>query len=49
MNTRNRRRVVRGCSWGNRPGLARASCRIDFSPDYRDDDFGFRLVLRRLK
>ncbi len=37
-------RVVRGGSWDNDRDFARADDRYDFHPNYRDDDFGFRVV-----
>ena len=49
MNTRNRRRVVRGGSWSSDRGGARASFRFSLSPGLRYHDFGFRVILRRLK
>lgn len=40
-------RVVRGGSWGGSLGYARASSRLnDHYPNYRDLDYGFRLVVR---
>src|SRR5262249_12784336 len=38
------RRVLRGGSWGNGPGVLRASIRFKNIADYRDDSVGFRLV-----
>ena len=38
------RRVVRGGSWFNDRGDARAACRGGLDPYYRDNDVGFRLV-----
>ena len=49
MNTRNRRRVVRGGSWFFDLGLARASFRDFSSPDLRSSLVGFRVILRRSK
>ncbi len=39
------RRVLRGGSWYSNRGFARAASRYYFSPNYRSDDFGFRVVL----
>ena len=39
-------RVVRGGSWVNTAGNARCAFRYWFLPDDRDDDLGFRVVLR---
>ena len=36
-------RVLRGGSWGNYPAYLRCSNRSDNSPDYRRNDYGFRL------
>ena len=38
------RRVVRGGSWGNRPGDARAAFRLWVEPGLRDNNLGFRLA-----
>jgi formylglycine-generating enzyme required for sulfatase activity len=40
------RRVVRGGSWFDSVNDARCACRIGGDPDARDDDLGFRVVLR---
>ena len=37
-------RVLRGGSWGSKPGPLRASNRVGRRADTRDDDLGFRLV-----
>jgi formylglycine-generating enzyme required for sulfatase activity len=39
-------RVVRGGSWGDDSGLARAACRYGSFPDDRYDGFGFRICVR---
>ena len=39
-------RLLRGGSWGNNAGRCRSAFRNDFNPDYRFDDFGFRVVCR---
>jgi formylglycine-generating enzyme required for sulfatase activity len=38
------RRVLRGGSWFNKPGLLRVSGRVRFDADYRDIGIGFRLA-----
>jgi formylglycine-generating enzyme required for sulfatase activity len=38
------RRVLRGGSWVDGPGLLRAASRFRYRPDYRDFDAGFRLA-----
>ena len=39
-------RVLRGASWDvGSPGRLLSSYRVDYSPEYRDDDDGFRCVL----
>jgi serine/threonine-protein kinase len=40
-------RIVRGGSWGLAHVNARASSRLNYDPDLRSSDFGFRLVVRR--
>jgi formylglycine-generating enzyme required for sulfatase activity len=40
-------RVLRGGSWGDNANGARAASRLDFTPDFRSDYFGFRLVVVR--
>lgn len=37
-------RVLRGGSWDHAQGVARAACRLRFSPDYRSNYVGFRVV-----
>lgn len=37
-------RTVRGGSWRNSSGLARISVRSGYSPDFADDDIGFRIA-----
>ena len=37
------KRLLRGGSWDNHPALCRSAYRDDGPPDYRDDDFGFRV------
>ena len=37
-------RVLRGGSWGHFPRYCRSACRLDFNPDNRYNDFGFRVV-----
>ena len=37
------RRLLRGGSWYNNPRYCRSACRINGSPDNRDDDIGFRV------
>ncbi|WP_442770255.1 formylglycine-generating enzyme family protein [Zoogloea ramigera] len=39
-------RVFRGGSWFSAPDFLRAACRIPWSRDWRDDDEGFRFLLR---
>jgi uncharacterized repeat protein (TIGR02543 family) len=39
------RRVIRGGGWAYGAGSCRVSQRRNFTPDYRDDGIGFRLVL----
>ena len=39
-------RVVRGGSWGSRPGGARCAARGAFNPGDRGSNLGFRVVLR---
>ncbi len=39
-------RVVRGGSWSSHRDLARCAFRLGLQPDYRNDDLGFRVVLR---
>lgn len=39
------RRVLRGGSWSDYPGLVRFAYRFPASPEYRKFDLGFRLVL----
>jgi formylglycine-generating enzyme required for sulfatase activity len=41
-------RIVRGGSWDNVASDARCAFRYRYSPDVRDDDLGFRCVLRSL-
>ena len=38
------RRVIRGGSWDNIPGGLRSAYRYRYSPRYRNNDIGFRLV-----
>jgi len=38
--------VLRGGSWSLNQDLARAAVRGSLDPGYRNDDFGFRVVLR---
>ncbi len=38
-------RVIRGGSWYYSPLIVRAANRAGFTPDYRDSDLGFRLLL----
>jgi formylglycine-generating enzyme required for sulfatase activity len=38
-------RVLRGGSWGSEPGDVRCAFRSYFTPVFRYDIFGFRLVL----
>ena len=38
-------RVVRGGSWSGYSSYARAACRFDYSPVYRLNERGFRVVL----
>jgi formylglycine-generating enzyme required for sulfatase activity len=38
-------RVDRGGSWGNGPSIVRSANRAGFTPDSRDGNLGFRLVL----
>ena len=40
-------RVVRGGSWFGDQKDARAAARFIGTPDYRDFDFGYRVVVRR--
>lgn len=43
-------RVLRGCSWGtNRPEYVRSAARSWFTPGYRSDTFGFRLVAPQVR
>ena len=49
MGTNNKPRVVRGGSWYNNQVNARASYRINLSPDFRYNLIGFRVILRRSK
>jgi formylglycine-generating enzyme required for sulfatase activity len=37
-------RVLRGGSWGNDPGVARAGFRVGYRPGNRYDFIGFRVV-----
>jgi formylglycine-generating enzyme required for sulfatase activity len=39
------RRVLRGGSFDNNPGLVRCACRLHDDPDARDFDVGFRVVV----
>ncbi|MCP4468089.1 MAG: SUMF1/EgtB/PvdO family nonheme iron enzyme [Halieaceae bacterium] len=36
--------VLRGGSWNHDPGYARASSRLRYDPDFRNDNIGFRVV-----
>jgi formylglycine-generating enzyme required for sulfatase activity len=38
-------RMVRGGAFGSSSGFARCAYRVWYSPDYRDGDMGFRVVL----
>jgi len=38
-------RVSRGGCWSNALGYLRCAFRSDYAPEYRDDNYGFRLVL----
>jgi formylglycine-generating enzyme required for sulfatase activity len=38
------RRVLRGGAWGNHPRYCRSASRSSFDPDYRYNNFGFRVV-----
>jgi formylglycine-generating enzyme required for sulfatase activity len=38
------RRVVRGGSWSDRPGLLRSASRVEMPADYESDDIGFRVA-----
>ncbi|MEM9090308.1 MAG: formylglycine-generating enzyme family protein [Cyanobacteria bacterium P01_F01_bin.53] len=40
----NNTRMLRGGSWDFDPRYCRSACRFSFTPDYRDNDFGFRVV-----
>ncbi|WP_417915307.1 formylglycine-generating enzyme family protein [Candidatus Electronema sp. JM] len=38
-------RVIRGGGWGDSPKGVRAASRFRYTPDYRDGNLGFRLLL----
>ncbi|MFN9623944.1 MAG: formylglycine-generating enzyme family protein, partial [Cyanobacteriota bacterium] len=38
-----RSKLLRGGSWFLDPGYCRSACRHSLSPDFRDDDVGFRV------
>ena len=38
-------RVLRGGSWRGDARFCRSSCRLNFTPGYRGDNLGLRLVL----
>jgi len=43
-NDENKDRVLRGGSWRGNAFYSRVSYRINYSPGYRNDYFGFRLA-----